>query len=142
MNEEVMKFFFSLCAMMMLTLCGNAFAIDCNNPPGGTDLESAQVNYQCSEKDRRAADLKLNQTYKKLLSSLKDDPDNGVIPKTQIISAQRTWVAFRDAECDFRTSLNGGARQWLMVNHSQCLTELTEQRTKALQDYLKQALDQ
>ncbi|EML1599159.1 DUF1311 domain-containing protein [Burkholderia cenocepacia] len=125
-----------------LVWSANVFALDCNNPPGGIDPDSAQINYQCAEKDRRAADLKLNSTYKKLLSVLKDDPDSGVIPKTQIVSAQRAWVTFRDAECDLKTSLNGGARQWLIVNHSQCLTELTEQRTKALQDYLKQAQDQ
>ncbi|WP_198386997.1 lysozyme inhibitor LprI family protein [Burkholderia ubonensis] len=68
--------------------------------------------------------------------------DSGLIPRTQIVSAQRTWVAFRDAECDFRTSVSGGAHQWLIVNHAQCLAELTEQRTKVLDDYLKRAQDE
>ncbi|WP_157636712.1 lysozyme inhibitor LprI family protein, partial [Burkholderia ubonensis] len=52
------------------------------------------------------------------------------------------WVAFRDAECDFRTSVSGGAHQWLIVNRAQCLAELTEQRTKVLDDYLKRAQDE
>ncbi|WP_080404843.1 lysozyme inhibitor LprI family protein [Burkholderia ubonensis] len=95
-----------------------------------------------TERDRRAADSKLNQAYKKLLGALKDDPDSGLIPRTQIESAQRTRVAFRDAECDFRTSVSGGAHQWLVVNHVQCLAELTEQRTKVLDDYLKRAQDE
>ncbi|WP_232453945.1 lysozyme inhibitor LprI family protein, partial [Burkholderia ubonensis] len=82
------------------------------------------------------------EPYKKLLGALKDDPDSGLIPRTQIVSAQRTWVAFRDAECDFRTSASGGAHQWLIVNHAQCLAELTEQRTKVLEDYLKRAQDE
>ncbi|WP_415867932.1 lysozyme inhibitor LprI family protein [Burkholderia ubonensis] len=47
-----------------------------------------------TERDRRAADSKLNQAYKRLLGALKDDPDSGLIPRTQIVSAQRTWVAF------------------------------------------------
>ncbi|MDR0244869.1 MAG: lysozyme inhibitor LprI family protein [Burkholderia sp.] len=137
-----MKFKLLFGAIFSLVVSVSAFALDCNNPPGGVDAESAQINYQCAEKDRRSADLKLNSAYKKLLGVLKDDPDSGVIPKTQIVSAQRAWVTFRDAECDLKTSLNGGAHQWLIVNHSQCLTELTEQRTKTLQDYLKQVQDQ
>ncbi|AXF19459.1 urease-associated protein [Burkholderia pyrrocinia] len=140
--SNAMRYFLFVGAVISLVVSAKAFAIDCGNPPGGVDLESAQANYQCAEKSRRAADSILNQTYKKLLNTLKDDPDSGLIPKTQIISAQRAWVAFRDAECDFRTSVNGGARQWLTVNHAQCLTELTEQRTKVLQDYLKQVMDQ
>jgi uncharacterized protein YecT (DUF1311 family) len=132
-----------LCLMVASIACStDAFAVDCNNPPGGTDLASAQTNYQCAEKDRVAADAKLNQVYKKLTGLLKDDPEQETTPKSQVVAAQRAWVAFRDAECDFRTSLNGGARQWLIVNHSQCLTELTTERTKVLQGYLDQAQDQ
>ncbi|MGU7772330.1 lysozyme inhibitor LprI family protein [Burkholderia sp. MR1-5-21] len=128
-------------AVASLVFAADAFAVDCDNPPGGTDFASAKANYQCAETERHAADVRLNQVYKKLLNAVKDDSDSGTIPKTQIVSAQRTWIAFRDAECDFRNSLSGGARQWLMVNHSQCLAELTEQRTKVLEEYLKQALD-
>ncbi|MCA8023116.1 lysozyme inhibitor LprI family protein [Burkholderia metallica] len=142
MRDILIKILLKFGAALWLVFSMNAFAVDCNNPPGGIDAESAQINYQCAEKDRHSADLKLNQAYKKLVSVLKDDPDSGLIPKTQIVYAQRAWVAFRDAECDLRTSVSGGARQWLIVNHSQCLTELTEQRTKTLQDYLKQVQDQ
>lgn len=120
----------------------NAFALDCNNPPGGTDLASAQGNFQCAEKARVAADKVLNDTYKKLLGSLKDDSEKENFSRTQIVSAQRAWVAFRDAECEFRTSLSGGAHQWLVVNRSQCIAELTADRTKALQSYLEQAQSQ
>lgn len=117
----------------------NVFALDCNNPPGGTDLASAQGNFQCAEKARLAADKELNDTYKKLLGNLKDDSEKENFSRTQIVSAQRAWVTFRDAECEFRTSLNGGAHQWLVVNRSQCIAELTAERTKALQSYLEQA---
>jgi len=141
-RDILIKFVLRFGMALWSTFSVSAFAVDCNNPPGGIDAESAQINYRCAEKDRQSADLKLNQTYRKLVSVLKDDPDSGLIPKTQIVSAQRAWVAFRDAECDLRTSVNGGARQWLIVNHSQCLTELTEQRTKTLQDYLKQVQGQ
>ena len=129
-------------AVAPMAFSAAVFAVDCNNPPGGTDLTSAQANYQCAEKDRIAADAKLNRVYKRLTGFLKDNAEQETMPKTQIVAAQRAWLEFRDAECDFRTSLNGGAHQWLIVNHSQCLTELTVQRTKVLQGYLEQAQDQ
>lgn len=117
----------------------NSFALDCNNPPGGTDLASAQANFQCAEKARVAADKELNDTYKKLLGSVKDNAETENFSRTQVVAAQRAWVVFRDAECEFRTSLNGGAHQWLVVNRSQCIGELTVERTKKLQSYLEQA---
>ncbi len=124
-----------------LAFSTGVFAADCNNPPGGTDLASAQANYQCAEKSRIAADAKLNQIYKRLVGTLKDNAEQETMPRTQIVAAQRAWLAFRDAECDFRTILNGGAHQWLIVNHSECLTELTVRRTSVLQEYLQQAQD-
>jgi len=125
--------------LVLLALSIDAFAVDCNNPPGGTDLASAQANFRCTEQTRLANDKKLNEVYKKLLGSLKDDPEKENFSRTQIVPAQRAWVAFRDAECDFRTSVNGGAHQWLVVNRSQCIADLTAERVKALETYLQQA---
>lgn len=120
----------------------NAFALDCSNPPGGIGPDAAQANFQCAEKDRTAADKSLNDTYKKLLANLKDDPEQQRFSRTQVVAAQRAWVAFRDAECEFQASLSGSAPQWLPVNRSQCLTQLTTARTKVLQGYLEQAQSQ
>jgi uncharacterized protein YecT (DUF1311 family) len=119
----------------------NAFALDCHHPPGGIDLASAQANLQCAEKARVAADQELNDTYQKLLS-VKDNAETENFSRTQIVAAQRAWVVFRDAECELRTSLNGGAHQWQVVNRSQCIGELTAERTKKLQSYLEQAVAQ
>jgi uncharacterized protein YecT (DUF1311 family) len=113
----------------------NAFAVDCNNPPGGIGLDAAQANLECAEQDRAAADRSLNDVYKKLLTNLKNDPEQQRNSKFQIIAAQRAWVTFRDAECDFRANLSGSAPQWLPVNRAHCLTELTVARMKVLQGY-------
>lgn len=139
-RKKMKRYIFSLCIAQM-TFSTAVYAVDCNTPPGGTDLVSAQANYRCAENDRIAADANLNRVYKRLIGMLKDSPEPETMPKTQLVAAQRAWLAFRDAECDFRTSLNGGARQWLLVNQSQCMTELTVQRTKMLQGYLDQAQD-
>ncbi|MEQ0777216.1 lysozyme inhibitor LprI family protein [Paraburkholderia tropica] len=120
----------------------NAFALDCNNPPGGIGPEAAQSNLRCAEQERAAADHALNDAYKKLLANLKNDPERQRLSKTQIVAAQRAWVVFRDAECEFRTSLSGSAPQWVPVNRAQCLTELTTARVKVLEEYFDEAQSQ
>jgi uncharacterized protein YecT (DUF1311 family) len=136
MNFKPLLFIVCLCMSL------DAYAVDCNNPPGGIGPEAAQVNLQCAEQEHSAADRSLNETYKNLILSLKNNPDQRSFPKTQIVAAQRAWVAFRDAECDFRASLSGGAPQWLPVNRTQCLTELTTARVKVLQGYADEAQSQ
>jgi uncharacterized protein YecT (DUF1311 family) len=83
----------------------------------------------------------MNSVYKKLVGVLKDEPDDEHYTKSQIITAQRAWVAFRDSECDFRVSLAGGARQWDEVNRTECMSELTKDRTDVLSRYFQQAND-
>jgi uncharacterized protein YecT (DUF1311 family) len=114
----------------------SAFALDCNSQPGGIGPEAAQSTLQCAEQERAAADHTLNETYKKLLANLKNDPEQQRLAITQIVAAQRAWGAFRDAECEFRASLSGSAPQWVPVNHTQCLTELTTARIHVLEGYL------
>ena len=116
-----------------------ASAADCDHPPGGIGLGSAQANLQCAEKTRAATDQKLNDIYQKLLATLRDDPKRGINPHSDLIAAQRAWIAYRDAECGFRNSLSSGAPQWAAVNRSECLTDLTAARAKNLAEYLQQA---
>jgi uncharacterized protein YecT (DUF1311 family) len=116
-----------------------ASAADCDHPPGGVGLASAQANFECAEKTRVATDQKLNDMVQKLLSTLRDDTKRGIKPHTDFIAAQQGWLAYRNAECDFRISLSSGAPQWAKVNHSQCLADLTAARVKNLEDYLQQA---
>jgi uncharacterized protein YecT (DUF1311 family) len=127
-------------SFVLLVFPDCASAEDCN-PSGGVGLDSADASLQCVGKDQAVNDIKLNGVYKKLLKNLKDNPGQENFSRTQIVEAQRAWVSFRDKECDFRTSLNGGAHQWLIVNRTECLSELTEERTKVLAEYLKQATD-
>ena len=81
----------------------------------------------CANADYEAADAKLNEAYGKVVEALSDDPDG----KKLLQTAQRVWIAFRDAECEFVNvdSKNGSIYPMLM---SECLTELTEARTKQL----------
>jgi len=87
--------------------------------------DSQQMMNICAGEDYQAADAKLNQAYKDLVGR---NDDNS---RKLLQVAQRAWIAFRDAECAYTTAgSEGGSIHPMEV--SQCLTELTEQRTKQL----------
>ena len=73
----------------------------------------------------KAADAKLNQAYKDLVG--RNDAKTNKLLQT----AQRAWIAFRDAECAYTTAdSEGGSIHPMEV--SQCLTGLTNDRIKQL----------
>ena len=55
-----------------------------------------------------------------------------------LVGAQKAWLAFRDAECDFEAAgARGGSIQPMIV--AQCRTRLTEARSGALRGFLTYA---
>ncbi|MEK6420327.1 MAG: hypothetical protein V4801_12030 [Burkholderia gladioli] len=112
----------------MLSISNDAFAVDCGNTPGGLDPASDRINYQCTEIDRHAAGAKLNRIYKKLQSDIKRK------------QSSRCRVRFENQYGWRRAAMVN--RQSSIVNHSECLTELTDARPKALQDSDKAITEQ
>jgi uncharacterized protein YecT (DUF1311 family) len=79
-----------------------------------------------------AADAKLTKTYSEIMKRLSDDADG----RKLLQAAQRAWIAFRDAECDFSTAESqGGSIHPMLV--SGCLQGLTEARAGQLGSYLE-----
>ncbi|TKJ80160.1 urease-associated protein [Pseudomonas koreensis] len=101
-------------------------AIDCANAS-----DQATMN-QCAGQDFKAADKELNTVYQQISGRLKDNPDG----KKLLVSAQRAWLGFRDAECKFSSSgvTGGSVYPWV---YSSCLTGLTKLRVESLKQYLK-----
>lgn len=126
-------------AVLLCLLSSTAFAADCDHPPGGAGFASAQANFECAEKVRIANEQNLNDMVQKLLATLRDDNRRGIRPHTDFIAGEQAWLAYRNAECQFRNSLSSGAPQWGKVNNSLCLGDLTAVRVKSLQDYLLQS---
>lgn len=85
----------------------------------------------CAAADYKAEDAKLNRAYREIVKRLSDSPES----KKLLQTAQRDWIAFRDAECAFSTndSKDGSIYPMLL---SQCLADLTEARAKQLGAYL------
>ncbi|WP_095121029.1 lysozyme inhibitor LprI family protein [Pseudomonas sp. Irchel s3f10] len=101
-------------------------AVDCANAS-----DQATMN-QCAGRDFKAADKELNTVYQQITGRLKDNPDG----KKLLVSAQRAWLGFRDAECKFSSSgvTGGSVYPWV---YSSCLTGVTKVRVEALKQYLK-----
>ena len=76
------------------------------------------------------ADKELNEVYGKVLGVLDDEA------KEMLKRSQRAWVAFRNAEAAFRADAEArGGSMWPLV-HEGVRGKLTQERVKALREYL------
>ena len=81
------------------------------------------------------ADRRLNEVYTAALNALNHPgpnsaPYNREIPK-RLIAAERAWIAFRDAECSYKSTiaLGGTGEGYAYVA---CRYEQTKERVRAL----------
>lgn len=97
---------------------------NCNNPrdtPGYSD---------CAYHAYEVADQQLNDIYKKLLDTVKGEE------KSLLITAQKAWIQFRDANCDFETFDVRGGTGW-STYHDECLERMTLQRVLEIKNMLR-----
>ncbi|MGF1621535.1 MAG: lysozyme inhibitor LprI family protein [Rhodomicrobiaceae bacterium] len=106
--------------------------IDCSEA-----VTTVEMNY-CAERDYERADEKLNAIYQRVVTAIRDsdgqppyDPRNW---ESELRNAQRSWIAFRDAECKGLVPMEWGGGTGTAVAVLSCMTELTKARTKAFQD--------
>ncbi|MBZ8178896.1 lysozyme inhibitor LprI family protein [Oscillatoria salina] len=101
-----------------------AQAPNCNNPQTQSEIN------QCAAIAYRNSDRRLNQVYQQLVPRLSSSR------KQKLIQAQRAWITFRDASCEFeRSEFQGGTIAPAIYNG--CLADLTERRTQELEEYLQ-----
>lgn len=90
---------------------------------------------ECLATEARAADAVLNQNYAAALEGARavDVELGGTAPEAEdaLRSAQRAWIAFRDAECGRLYALDRGGTIRSIV-HADCMRRLTAQRADAL----------
>ncbi|MGH6862282.1 MAG: lysozyme inhibitor LprI family protein, partial [Phyllobacterium sp.] len=77
------------------------------------------------------SDAELNKLYRQIEARLKGDADTTKL----LVSAQKAWVAFRDAECNFSSSGVTGGSVYPFVSSS-CLDGMTQSRITDLKGYL------
>ena len=85
--------------------------------------------FACNGDELDRQDARLNNAYKKLISKLSRDR------KKALLKAQRAWIKFREANCDYYTDPHGGwGARW---NVSGCLLTMTATRAKELEGMLE-----
>ena len=104
-----------------------------NDTPRECNYDQTQLEINiCEANLAQAADDKLNQVYQQLRLSIKDTPQ-----EQKLITAEEKWVQFRDADCEYAKSKHEGGSIAPAIYYS-CIAHLTKQRTKDLEEYLKQ----
>lgn len=79
-----------------------------------------------------AEDIKLNKLYERQLALLKEDTDEAESLK----KAQKSWVRFRDLDCEYIASGAGGGSIGIMLIQN-CKRERTIERIRHIESYLK-----
>lgn len=132
--EKSIRLRHALVASGLLGLAGFAgsVAADC----GETAETTIELN-DCAKQEFDRAEARLNTTWKQVMARLDeraDEPD-ATAAKTQLRDAQRTWVKFREQDCQaVYTLYQGGTMRTLM--HLGCLTGHADRRTKDLEEWL------
>jgi len=91
----------------------------------------AELN-ECYGAAYKKTDAELNLLYRQITGRLKNDNATTKL----LVAAQRAWVAFRDAECEFSASGVAGGSIYGMIL-AICLDKLTSKRIDDLKNYLK-----
>jgi uncharacterized protein YecT (DUF1311 family) len=113
-------------ALTPLLFTSVAHAVDCDNA-----ADQVTMN-QCAAQQNKAADKELNALYQQITARLKSSPDR----KRLLVSTQRSWIAFRDAECKFSASAEEGGSIYPLI-YGNCITDLTKARVETFKNYLK-----
>ncbi|MEG4021766.1 lysozyme inhibitor LprI family protein [Microcoleus sp. S13C4] len=99
---------------------------NCKNPQTTVEMNV------CSSQEFEAADKKLNQVYQQLQAKISSRQ------KQRLTVAQRTWIKFRDENCDYaKGQFEGGSLA--ASTYGYCRARVTQERIKDLEGYLKQA---
>lgn len=111
---------------------------DCANPQ-----DQYSMTY-CAGVDYESADAELNRVWPQARAAAKrqdeyiaDDARSRGLPTASeaLLAAQRAWLKFRDAECEYQSYAFFGGTGQPMIG-SLCLAQLTRERTEQLRQGL------
>lgn len=123
-----MRIAFLLISFLTVATASAAQAADCS-PNGQSDQMTMNI---CANESYMKADAELNSLYKQITERLKGDADTLKL----LITAEKAWLAFRDAECTFAASRVAQGTVYPMIM-SDCKEGVTSKRIDVLKSYLK-----
>ncbi|MGO3859199.1 MAG: lysozyme inhibitor LprI family protein [Neisseriaceae bacterium] len=125
MLHSMQRFLIQGCiGLFTLGLASGVYALDCDRALTQVDMN------ECAYLDFKKADQRLNQLYQQHRQGLDDQR------KQQLKVAQQAWLKFRDLSCTYEADFYRGGSMVPLVRQG-CLTEATENRIKALENYIE-----
>jgi len=109
-----------LALLFVFTVNAPAQQKNCENAVSQLDMN------RCAEQDASDADKELNEVYRSILKKLNQQQ------QSELKSAQRAWLAYRDADCGAESVLYAGGSVAPMTKLA-CVANLTRERTKEIQ---------
>ena len=110
--------------------------VDCANA-----MSTVEMNF-CGEKELDVADAAMNEIYKKAIAAIpglaSDKPYDAKSWEEALRGSQRSWVAFRDAECKTHLPMFWSGGTGTTAEVLGCMTELTKNRTEQLKNRYEQ----
>ena len=94
----------------------------CMDKSGGVTADMIE----CTSTEKARQDARLNENYKKLMSKL------SAKRKKMLLEAQRAWIKFRNANCNFYFDPEGGTAA--LLAGTGCLLQVTADRAKELKN--------
>ncbi|MDB9529188.1 lysozyme inhibitor LprI family protein [Oscillatoria sp. CS-180] len=95
-------------------------------PAECSEPQTQALMNQCAKAEYDQADVQLNNAYQAVKASLSEQKED------QLIAAERAWIAYRDAYCEFvQSQFEGGSIQPTI--YYSCMERLTSDRTAELQ---------
>lgn len=123
--------------LFLVLLCGSAPVAMAQTPaaqpkkqPCNDALNQQEMN-RCAAEEYKKADAELNKVYQQLLPKLE------AAHKEKLKTAQRAWLSFRDAHCDYESLIFEGGTMQPLIQYS-CLEAVTRERTKQLRASLQE----
>ena len=127
-----------LATILALAAAAQDPEIDCDNAMAQFELNA------CAYKEYERADAAMNAQWKVTAAHMKEidadfdrSQDNRPGYFDTLLAAQRAWLTYRDQHCASEGyTMRGGSAEPMVI--SGCQTQLTEARTKQLQDLLEE----
>lgn len=117
-----------------LTLAFLSCSVSAETPPYSkrydacmNNASTTQAMQGCIADEYTSQDARLNQAYKKLTSAL------SASRKKELQAAQRLWIQYRDANCQFYADPDGGSIA--TINAASCTLQMAAQRAQEIENF-------
>lgn len=121
---------------LIYVLLGLYFCVPCRaaerwTPDDGTCNErpTTYAIAECLDDRTKIWDRRLNQAYQALMAMLRQD-GGGQRRTDALKAAERAWLQYRDAQCNFYETADGTIR---IIEVASCMRDLTQARAIGLQ---------